>query len=71
MLRKYSSETDYPIVLENAKAEGRISVAGILIALSERGIRGQFIFNDSKDPDMIQLDKDISRAWIECGYRSP
>lgn len=66
--RSYNSETDYPTLLEIVKQSGEMSIAFIALALPNHGITWPGNFNMDTSPSTMALDRDMTRAWNECGY---
>jgi hypothetical protein len=67
-MRKYNSETDYPVLLAAAKTEKHTSIVAIANGLQAAGIEWPGNFNSQKTPDAVAIDKDMGRAWIELGW---
>ncbi len=65
-MQSYNSERDYPLVLLAAENTGSIALAPIAHALQAAGIVWPNL--NSASPEAAAIDKDILRAWRQCGY---
>ena len=65
-MREYNSETDYPLVLEAARATNEVLITPIARALTAAGIRWPNM-NAPEDRAGAAVDRDILRAWKELG----
>jgi hypothetical protein len=66
-VRKYSSEKDYPIILEAARKIGAMWGNLLDKSLADAGVDLPDVEKDHLET--IALVKDILRAWEELGYQ--